>query len=564
MIKAAGFLFRFQNSVLLLKRADGDVWGFPGGHIEPNETPLEAAKRECAEEMGAYPEGSIKWTVRQRANDVEYTSIYSVLDAPFVPVLNDEHLEYGWFDLSELPENIHEGISDVIARISLDELGVARYISEGKFTSPQRYCNIWLFAIRITGTGVAYRSGRGDGGTGEFTFRPPEEWITDDFLQRCNGLPVVLDHPNSPVLNGDEFRDRIVGTVFVPFVRDGEIWGVAKIYDEPTAQMLIEKQWSTSPGVLNDGSETLPLKDGKTLILEDKPFLLDHIAICENGVWDKGAGPSGVDTTLIEDKMTETEDRRDEERKDAEMVQSESKVDAECMEDKKDADGGRSLEDVYAKLEKLMGLIEGSKPDEVKCDEANDVDEFVPGEPLNAETDESKEEAIAHEVKGGEKSNEELEGERKERARLDADHKREMEEIRKQLDAINGRTRDLTDDERNEISDAQSRCDSISNMFGETAPRPLSGEGALAYRRRAVSKFQSKSPEWRDAKLAKLDSAVFAIAERQIYADAEKAARTPVHAEGGKLREIRERDDAGRVRSRFVGASPKAWMDDFR
>ncbi|WP_347268723.1 NUDIX hydrolase [Paracoccus sp. (in: a-proteobacteria)] len=41
--------------VLLVQRRnppDAGLWGFPGGHVEPGETALEAARRELAEETG--------------------------------------------------------------------------------------------------------------------------------------------------------------------------------------------------------------------------------------------------------------------------------------------------------------------------------------------------------------------------------------------------------------------------------------------------------------------------------------------------------------------------------
>lgn len=44
-----------DSSVLLVRRRnepDAGVWGFPGGHVEPGETGLEAAVRELQEETG--------------------------------------------------------------------------------------------------------------------------------------------------------------------------------------------------------------------------------------------------------------------------------------------------------------------------------------------------------------------------------------------------------------------------------------------------------------------------------------------------------------------------------
>jgi len=42
-----------EGRVLLLERSDGDdLWGFPGGAMEPGESAVEAVKREVREEVG--------------------------------------------------------------------------------------------------------------------------------------------------------------------------------------------------------------------------------------------------------------------------------------------------------------------------------------------------------------------------------------------------------------------------------------------------------------------------------------------------------------------------------
>ena len=44
--------FDENNSVLLAKHSNNQVWVAPGGMIEPDETPTDAAKREMLEETG--------------------------------------------------------------------------------------------------------------------------------------------------------------------------------------------------------------------------------------------------------------------------------------------------------------------------------------------------------------------------------------------------------------------------------------------------------------------------------------------------------------------------------
>lgn len=44
---------RYQNKWIVCKHRDRDTWETSGGHIEPGETPLDAAKRELYEETGA-------------------------------------------------------------------------------------------------------------------------------------------------------------------------------------------------------------------------------------------------------------------------------------------------------------------------------------------------------------------------------------------------------------------------------------------------------------------------------------------------------------------------------
>jgi len=316
MIRAAGIMFvTDEGETLLLKRGPGGdwpgAWCFPGGHQEDDETTEQAAKRECVEELGFLPEGErYIWTRRISDNQapipseninpvppigdpVDYTTFIQRVGERFDPRLNGEHTAFAWCKISTPPEPLHPGVRVSLARMNMDETDVAQAIRNGELVSPQRFENVTLFAMRITGTGVAYRHK-----LEEFVFRNPELYLNQHFLDRCNGLPVIWEHPQAGKLDTKEFLNRVIGTIVLPYIKGEEIWGIAKIYDETAAEAMESKQLSTSPAVVfraTDGNVQATLEDGSALLVEGKPSLLDHLAICEEGVWDKGRDPAGVE-----------------------------------------------------------------------------------------------------------------------------------------------------------------------------------------------------------------------------------------------------------------------------
>lgn len=313
MIRAAGILYVAPNGhVLLLRRTDGQGWAFPGGGIEDGESAEDAARRECFEETGEKVEGSLTlWTRRVQLNpvvgtetvageEVDFTT-FLAKGKEFEPALNEEHDAYQWVDRAFAlgSGQLHPGCYVALRRFEMDELGIAKAIVAGELTSPQRYANLMLIALRITGTGVAYRPS-----LDEFTWRDSDLYLNPEFLERCNGLPVILEHPKT-MLNTKEFRKRIVGTVFVPYVRGNEVWGIAKILDMKVAEMLETEKMSTSPMVVCDGVG-LPMNDGSKVLIEQKPSIVDHLALLYSdpngtgeggeGVWDKARGMAGVES----------------------------------------------------------------------------------------------------------------------------------------------------------------------------------------------------------------------------------------------------------------------------
>ncbi len=122
IIKESGEL-RF----LLIKGSFG--WEFPKGHIEKEETSLEAAKRETEEETGLTIEEvhpsfrflskylvTINYSTREKLdNPIPKTVAYFLGKSPTKEIkLSFEHSEYGWFTPSEAMEKLSKNKREVL------------------------------------------------------------------------------------------------------------------------------------------------------------------------------------------------------------------------------------------------------------------------------------------------------------------------------------------------------------------------------------------------------------------------------------------------------------------
>ena len=304
----AGILFIHDNKVLLLHRTDRDEWEGPGGHVEDGESLREAAIRECEEETGIEIDGLHRTAAETGDDDVDYTTFFAYPSTKPVTKLNHEHDRAQWFDIEDLPKGVHPGVRKALQSITTrsdsaefsTELDVAKAIRNGKIDSPQRIGSMYLFDVRVTGTGTSYREKRD-----EYVYRPPELYLNDEFLERCQGLPVIFEHPEGSMLDTDEFRQRSIGSLVLPYIptRDddkhltSEVWAIARIYDGDAAELMLTSHVSTSPAVGLDtagDSRSVAMDDGSTLLIEGEPPYLDHLAVCPAGVWDKGGEPRGV------------------------------------------------------------------------------------------------------------------------------------------------------------------------------------------------------------------------------------------------------------------------------
>ena len=437
---------------------------------------------------------------------------------------------------------------------SATELDVAKAIRAGDLPSPQKYENVWLFALRITGTGNAYRPAHD-----EYVYRTPDNYLTDEFLERCTGLPVVFEHPTKGVLDTAEYRERAIGTVLLPWIKGDEVWGIAKIYDADAARLMQTTHISTSPAVVfrdADSTESVETGDGKTLLIEGKPSYLDHLAICEEGVWDKGGEPNGIQLTEEADMAEEMvpawadalSKRFDEvcNRIDA-LEKGRADGDFDKLEHKLEEEGKskESAEKIAGAIgEKKYGKEGMEKKAEEGKEKAERKDETT--EEKAAEEERESEKAGEREIKAAEKA-----GEREERAERADSVTRTIAELREQIASL---SRPLSPAERDELAKVHARADTLATMLGETVHHPLHGETPIAYRKRLASKFQ-KFSKVKDVKLDSIDGAAFDFLEEKIYADAKEAALSPSESAPARLVPIITRDDSGRQITRYAGNS---------
>ena len=298
--RASGIMFITPDEeVLMIRRGAGggdypSTWCVPGGHQKGDESLEETARRETLEETGI----DYKGTLELLYDDGQF-AYYVARNFVKEPVtLNYESSGSDWCNPTIPPLPLHPGVETAFkVALAKTETDIAKLMSQGILASPQMYANIGLFAIRITGTGLAYRSS-----IQENVWRDPSLYLNEQFLERCNGLTVIMDHPETQVLTTEEFKNRAVGSIMLPYIQGDEVWGIAKIYDQDAIKEICEGDISTSPAVVFDntaGNITLTTENGEPLLIEGVPFLLDHIAIVtkargSKGVWDKGGEAAGV------------------------------------------------------------------------------------------------------------------------------------------------------------------------------------------------------------------------------------------------------------------------------
>jgi hypothetical protein len=326
-------------------------------------------------------------------------------------------------------------------------------------------------------------------------------------IKRCTGLPVVIEHPPSGQLDGTSFAERVVGVVTLPYPRNGELWGVAKIYDDAANAVLESGDCSTSPSMTfapGDGGQVLDLGDGKRLNIEGTPARVDHLALVPDagGVWDRGQPGRGVRADSSKSNLggnrVSDDMMADAAPPDAVMTALNKLTDCLTgMAAKQDAMSGR-LDKMASRMDAMEAAAQPAQGDmpaaarQVAADGASQANPNGTGpEATRYEEDRRRGAAIARLAE---------------------------ESLEKEREATRQRV------------EAQVRADQACVAFGERAPLPMQGETPLAYRKRLLRPYRRYSPDYEKIDVdAVNDAAMFAVIEQRVFADAIKAAENCEH-----------------------------------
>lgn len=162
----------------------------------------------------------------------------------------------------------------------------------GTLKSPQIYEESFYIKLRITGTGITERYKEDENGDVIFdeenkpvTYkidRLEEDFLSNKFLEACIAIPVLIEHPDSKLLNGENYKNHVVGTIVAAYIKPEvkEVWGIARIYDPEVLKLINEGLKSTSPAI-----KTKNIENGSEIVQEKFEYI-DHLALVVDGYWD--------------------------------------------------------------------------------------------------------------------------------------------------------------------------------------------------------------------------------------------------------------------------------------
>ena len=110
-----GVLYYWNDKVLLCLGERSGKWNVPKGHIHINEEPLDGSVREFTEETQIVLNDIPKLeNIYDNDNGGKFY-LYSLKgNTKFIPRINHEHSDWGYFDVTDLPSPMADRVKETI------------------------------------------------------------------------------------------------------------------------------------------------------------------------------------------------------------------------------------------------------------------------------------------------------------------------------------------------------------------------------------------------------------------------------------------------------------------
>lgn len=296
---AAGILYRAGDRVLLLKRSAASkshpgTWAFPGGRIEEGETPEQAAVRESQEEIDHAPESALTLVIEGPF------MLFKCDDGIFPLLLCDEHDGYVWARLDDMPQPLHPGTLEHIARAAaLDLEQAAQQAADQAKTSMDESARIvdtngWFEtrANPISKVGIFEYRGRQIKGAPDpdkmyRVYRPAEELSHPDCIESFRLLPWIDNH----TMLGDEDmgltpaeRKGVQGVIGEQVFFEGDtLFANLKVFSQSLANQIDAGKRELSCGYRCEWDWTPGTFEGQPYDLVQRQMRGNHIASVQSG-----------------------------------------------------------------------------------------------------------------------------------------------------------------------------------------------------------------------------------------------------------------------------------------
>lgn len=250
-INASGIKYLSGNKVLLLKRSNTATdypahWAFPAGHVEPNETALQAAIRELQEETGKNL--SVQQSALNFHSATDNFVLFEFVGEPFNPALNEEHDGYVWADINDLPQPLHPNTEQQIKTSSGVGLDTAKLVdTNGWFevkNNPLSKVGVFPYLGSQIGAPEPQKI--------YMVYRPADELGSQSTIDSFKLLPWIDEH----VLLGKEEngltpaeKKGVQGVIGEDvYFSDGYLYGNIKTFSEAMANLIRQGKRELSCG----------------------------------------------------------------------------------------------------------------------------------------------------------------------------------------------------------------------------------------------------------------------------------------------------------------------------